>query len=133
MPVPGSILDGSPGYGSRLLTFSTAGAYLAENISISRPFSEATDLKTTGEPNRSRYTQGKATMTATLQAPSGASGWPQAGETFTATFDSNYGAETYVVMWVPYEETNDPGSLRKINIEARKVINSITTVAASAT
>lgn len=132
---PGSILDGTPGYGSQVFTFSGSGPFVAESFTITRPFTEATDLKTDGTSNRSRYTQGKATMTAILQAPSNSdSGWPKAGETITGVFDANYGTEIFILMWVPQDRTNDPGSLRKINIELRKQITStLTLVPASAT
>jgi hypothetical protein len=120
MAIPGSVIDGSPGYGSRVLTFSTAGAFLAENIDIQRPVSTASDRKTDGTPNRSRYTVDFIQMTATLQAPAGSAGWPQFGETFTAIFDANYGSETFILMPAPYAESNDPSTLRKINITARK-------------
>lgn len=130
MPVPGSVLDGSPGYGSRVITFATAGAFIAENIDIQRPVSTARDRKTSGEPNRSRYTVDFISLTATLQAPAGSSGWPQFGDTFTDTFDTNYGAETFILMPPPYAETNDPSTLRKINITCQKKNTStVTTVA----
>lgn len=130
MPVPGSVLDGAPGYGSQVVTFSVAGAFLAENITPTRPIVEATDFLTDGEPSRSRYTQGKASLTMTLQAPNNTfSGWPQLGETFTATFDANYGAETWVVMQPEVPLTNDASALRKIQISCRKVKYTITTVA----
>lgn len=129
---PGSILDGLPGYGSQVLTFSISGPYVADSFSVDRPFSEATDLKTDGEPNRSRYVQGKATLTGILQAPTGTSGWPVASETFTITLDDNYGPEQFVMMWVPQERTSDPGTLRKINFTAKKVIIAITSQPAQA-
>ena len=133
MSVPGSVLDGSPGYGSRVLTFSTSGAYIAENIDVQRPVSTASDRHTDGTPNRSRYVVDFISGTCTLQAPSGASGWPQFGETFVTTFDSNYGAETFVIMPVPYAETNDPSTLRKINVTFRKVNTGTITTQPAAT
>lgn len=125
---PGYILDGSPGFGSRVLTLSGYGPILAENIQFSRPTQEAHDQKSDGEPNRSRYTQGHVALTCTLQAASGTT-FPKGGETFTDTFDDNYGAETFVMLYPNVGYTNDATQLRKIAVEFRKVYVAITTVA----
>lgn len=130
---PGSILDGTPGYGSQVFTFSGSGPFVAESFTITRGFAEAFDEKTDGTPGRARYTQGRAAMTAILQAASNSdSGWPKAGETVTAVFDANYGTEIFILMWVGQERTNDPGALRKINIEMRKQYTSTLTLVAAA-
>lgn len=131
---PGSVVDGNPGYGSLVLTFSTAGAFLAENITPSRPVQTARDRKSTGEPQNSRYTTDFNSFTATLQAPATFSGWPQFGETVTVTLDSNYGAEVWILMPPEVPLTNDPSTLRKINITMQKKNTAtLTLVAASAT
>lgn len=131
--VPGSVIDGSPGYGSLVITFSTAGAFLAENINVSRPVQIARDRLTDGEPGRSRYTNDFTSLTCTLQAPATFAGWPQFGETATFTIDSNYGAETWIAMPPEPTITNDPASLRKLNITLQKKNTStVTTVAAAA-
>lgn len=120
MPIPGSVIDGAPGYGSVLLNFSSAGNFIAENINVSRSVQTARDRLTDGEPGRSRYTADFISLTATLQAPATFSGWPQFGETVTVTLDNNYGAETWIMMPPEVNLTNDPGSLRKLNIVMQK-------------
>lgn len=119
--VPGSVIDGiGIGYGSFIATFTIAGAYIVENFTVNRPVQTARDRKTTGEPNRSRYTADFCSATGTLQAPAGAPGYPAFGDSFTAELDSNYGSEIWVIMPVPYTATNDPASLRKINVTFEK-------------
>ena len=134
MPTPpGSVIDGSPGYGSLVITFSSAGAFIAENINPSRPVQTARDRKTTGEPGRSRYTTDFNSFTCVLQAPATFSGWPVFGETATLTIDSNYGAETWICMPPEAPITNDPSALRKLNVTMQKQnCTTVTTVAASA-
>ncbi len=134
MPVPGSIVDGvGVGYGSFIATFATAGAYIVENFTVNRPVQTARDRKTTGEPNRSRYTQDFCSATGTLQAPAGSTGYPQFGDTFTAELDSNYGPEIWVLMPTPFTATNDPSALRKINVTFEKQNTStLTKIAAAA-
>jgi len=133
MAVPGSVIDGSPGYGSRVLTFTVAGAFLAETIQVNRPVSTARDRKTTGEPGRSRYTTDFASMTCTLQAPAGTAGFPAFGDTTTLTLDDNYGSETWIMMEPNVDLSNDPSTLRKINVTLQKQnCTTVTTVARSA-
>lgn len=129
---PGSVIDGvGVGYGSALLTFSTSGAYIAENITINRPVQIATDRKTDGEPNRQRITADFITGSATLQAPAGTAGWPVFGEYFTLTTDDNYGAEIFFLMPPEVQYTNDATALRKIPITfRRKNTTTLTSVAA---
>jgi len=133
MAVPGSVIDGSPGYGSLVMTFSVAGAFIAENITVSRPVQTARDRLTDGEPGRSRYTADFTSLTTTLQAPATFAGWPQFGETTTFTLDANYGAETWIVMPPEPAITNDPSALRKLNVTLQKKNTStVTTIAAAA-
>lgn len=130
--VPGSVLDGvNIGYGTFVGTFSQSGNFIVENFNVTRPVQTARDRKTDGEPNRSRYTQDFCAATATLQAPSGTTGWPVFGETMTVTVDSNYGSETWIVMPIPYTATNEATALRKINVTLEKQnTTTLTTVAA---
>lgn len=129
--VPASVIDGSPGYGSFVATFSVSGAFLLEQWDTQRPVSTARDRKIDGEPGRSRYTSDFATATAVLQAPSGTTGYPVFGETFTHTSDSNYGPETWILMPPNVPITNDPSVLRKINVTFQKQnCTTVTTTAA---
>lgn len=127
MSVPAIVLDGAMPYGSRIETINGT-AYKCNNISITRPVAEAQDNDTDGREQRARYTSQRAQLTAELQLPN-AGTRPQFGQTFTDTFDANYGAETFVLMPVEYQESNDPTGIRVIPLSARKVIQSITTVA----
>lgn len=120
MAVPASVLDGAPGYGSLVITFVNAGAYLAENINPSRPVQTARDRKVDGEPGRSRYTTDFNSFTCTLQAPATFSGWPIFGDTAVVTLDNNYGAETWICMPPEAPLSNDPSQLRKLNVTMQK-------------
>lgn len=130
MPVPVIVLDGGMPYGTATVTINSV-TYIADDINITRAVDAANDRKATGAPNRSRYTAGFDTLSMTLQSPTGdPAGFPQFGGTFTATFDSNYGVETWVIDPVNIQQTNDPTQIRKLPITAHKVYNSITTIAA---
>lgn len=131
MSVPGSVLDGSPGYGSLVINFSTAGNFIAENINPSRPVQIARDRLTDGEPGRSRYTSDFNSFTCTLQAPATFAGWPQFGETATLTLDSNYGAETWICMPPEAPLSNDGSTLRKLNVTMQKKNTSTVTLVAA--
>lgn len=127
MAQPSIVLDGSMPYGSRVLTIN-AVAYKANNIQISRPFTEAEDQGITGVPGRRRATLNRAELSAELQLATSATAFPIFGQTFTDTFDASVGAETFVLDPVPYDETNDPSQIRTVKITAKSVVNSITTV-----
>jgi len=127
MPVPNIVLDGSMPYGSRTLTIN-AVTYKVNSLDIDRPTATAEDNNTDGSPNRARWTAQRSTLAAELQLATGSTAYPQFGQTFTDTFDSNYGAETFVVTAAAYSESNDPGEIRTVSITASEVINSITTV-----
>lgn len=118
--VPVSVIDGTPGYGSKVITFSNAGAFLAENITPSRPVQTARDRTTNGAPQNSRYTRDFESFTAVLQAPATFGGWPQFGERATVTLDDNYGPEIWILMPPEVPLSNDPSTLRKINITMHK-------------
>ena len=129
MSVPKMYLDGTMAYGSRTITTTTgAVTYIASNIKVDRPTTEAIDEHADGTPGRRRETAGVATLTAELQLATSSTAYPVFGDTFTTTLDSNYGSETWVISPVPHEEDNKPGSIRVVNITAKKVINSITLV-----
>lgn len=132
MPPPGSVLDGSPGYGSKLVTFTQSGNFIAENITPSRPVQIARDRKVNGEPGRSRYTSDFNSFTCTLQAPNNTfSGWPVFGEQATVTLDDNYGPEVWICMPPEVPLSNDASTLRKINVTMHK--KNCTTVTTTAT
>lgn len=120
MAAPGSVIDGNPGYGSFVATFSISGDYIVESFDVQRPVSTARDRKVDGEPGRSRYTNDFTSATAVLQAPTGTSGYPIFGETFTHTLDANYGPETWIMMPPNVPISNDPSTLRKINVTFQK-------------
>ena len=127
MPTPNIVLDGSQPYGSRTLTINGV-AYKANNIQIQRPTTDVEDQSTDGTPGRARYTRQRATLTAELQLATSSTAYPIFGNTFSATFDSNIGSETFVLMLTPWEESNSPSEIRVANITAKTVVNSITTV-----
>ncbi len=129
MAAPRIVLDGTQSYGSRIITINGT-AYKANNIKVTRPHTDAKDENIDGTPGRARYTAERAELTAELQLATSSTGYPAFGGTFTETFDNtNYGAETWVVMPVEQEEDNGAGNIRKFNLTAAKVINSITSVA----
>lgn len=128
MASPTIILDGSQAYGSRVLTINSV-AYIANSINIDRPVTEAEDFLAAGAPGRKRSTAQRATFTAELQLATSSTVYPARGMTFTDTFDSQFGAETFVIDVVPHQETNDAGAIRTLNVSGWKVINGITTVA----
>ena len=114
-------------YGSRILTINSV-AYKVNSITISRPVTEAEDSGIVGEPGRKRSTAQRATFTAELQLGTGSTAYPPRGKTFTDTFDSQFGAETFVVDVVEPAETNDAGAIRTLNVTGWKVLFGITTV-----
>lgn len=126
--IPSVIIDGAAPYGSVTLTFSSGAILIADSFNIDQPYSEATDNTVNATPNRARWTRQRITGTATLQSPSGTSGRPKPGETFSVLFDDNFGSVTFVVIDVPYSADNSETSMRKFTIGFREVISSITTV-----
>ena len=126
MPVPSFVLDGAMAYGSRTLTIN-AVTYKVVSLDIARPTVAAEDNLQTSAPGRKRWTGQRAQLTATLQLATGSTAYPQFGNTFTDTFDSNYGSETFVITEPPYSESNDPGEIRTVSITAEAVLIGITT------
>lgn len=122
-----SYTDGSPGFGTDSVTINSV-TYVAEQITVNRPVAEAEDFTALGYPQRKRVTALRANGTMTLQIGSGASGRPQMGQTFTETFDSNFGTETFVVKEVGVEQSNDAGTLRKIPVTFDKTVGAISVV-----
>lgn len=120
--VPSWYIDGANvGYGMQLVTFNGAGAgWIFEDFTVTRPEIVATDKQALGTPGRTRVTVDNITGSGTLQAPSGASGWPKFADYFTITVDDNYGAETFIINPPQYSATNDAAQLRKIPVTFRK-------------
>lgn len=112
--------DGTVQYGSRVLTIN-AVTYVADNISVTRPTKEIERSNEIGEPSGSVGVPGFVNGSATLQLASGSTAEPQGGMTFTVTFDSAIGAETFYVTG-PGRVENKEGE-KKINITFKKKIN----------
>jgi len=123
MPVPIIVIDGAQPYGTTSPTVSNGQTYILDSFTPSRPVNVATDRKPNGAPNRKRVTEDFATFTAVIQAPTGTSNWPKAGDYFTYTQDDNYGAETWYFDPIVATFDNDPGAIRKINATGHKAYN----------
>ena len=129
MAAPVIVLDGSQPYGTSTVTIN-GSVVIMDDINITRAVDNAEDRKANGAPNRARYTAGFDSMTATAQAPSGTAITFKFGDTFTLLVDDNYGTETWVIMPVNVQQTNDPTGVRKLPVTCRKVYNvTVTTVA----
>jgi hypothetical protein len=111
--------DGSAAYGSRVLTFSTSGAMVAESVSVERPTKIIAVENEIGEPSKQVVIADFVTATATVQIASAVP--PALGETFTTTVSTAIGAETFIVTNVSQPE--EQAGLKKCTIQARKKIN----------
>jgi len=90
--------DGTVQYGSVVLTIPTAGVtYIANQCEVTRPTKIIQRLNELGEPSGWVSVSDFATGTATLQLASGSTVYPQLGDTFTHTFDSEIGSESWNV------------------------------------
>jgi len=130
MALPNIVIDGTQSYGSYDIAIVTEGVsttYVFENVNITRPIEKAGDLLSTGAPNRQRGTVQQVTGTAVVQI--GASGIrPQYGDVFSQAFDSRYGTEYFWLEPVPFEASNAPGEIRKMNVTFNKINGGRTTV-----
>lgn len=120
--------------GSRTITFSNGCVAVTENFSFETEVSKAEDRTSTGAPGRTRLTAGWTEGKCTIQLPSTitASTRPSFKDTFTvtgATTDANYSDFLFFVSApVPYEEDNDPTTIRKAEVSFRRCVSgSITT------
>lgn len=127
MPVPNIVIDGAMAYGSTAVTIDSQ-SYIVNSWSVDRPVDEVVDKGSTGLPVRARATAQQAGFNAELQLESGSTPFPQLGDTFTYTCDSNYGSETWVVHTVVPNISNDSGAIRTITVTGKKVLSGITTV-----
>ena len=125
---PSIVLDGTMAYGSRSITINGT-AYILNNFTIDRPTIEASDETAVGAPGRRRETAGRATLTGELQLATSTTPFPQFGDTWTMTCDSNYGVETWQASPPSYTESNQPSDIRVVPLKATKVYYGITTVA----
>lgn len=99
--------DGTVQYGTRVLTINSV-AYVADNISLSRPTTIIERTDNIGEPSGSVGVNKFVTFTATLQIASGSTAEPQNGQTTSPiTFDTLIGAETFYVHSVNRAESKD--------------------------
>jgi hypothetical protein len=130
MAVSTIVLDGAMSYGSQTVTINAVN-YILNNVKVARQVKEANDENAVGAPSRNRYTKGVDELTAELQLETGSTAYPQFGQTFTLTLDSNYGSETWIVMPVDAEQSNSSGEIRVAPLRAKKATNpsSVTTVA----
>lgn len=127
MPVPRIVLDGTQAYGSVIITVN-ANPFTINNFRVTRPATEAKDFKYQGDPNRLRKTVDVITFTGDLQLAASNTTYPQFGDTFTGTFDSNYGAETFCFDPPAFEMSNQAGQIRTVPVTGWRVLNSITVV-----
>jgi len=90
--------DGTVQYGSVELTIPTAGvAYIANRCEVTRPTKKIMRVDELGEPDGFVLVADFVTGSATLQLASGSTVYPQLGDVFTHTFDSETGSESWVV------------------------------------
>jgi hypothetical protein len=120
-------------YGTVQITSSSGVSYNLNNVKINRAVTDAVDLTVVGAPQRARYTHGQSALTAECQLATGSTAPPKFGDTFTATFDSNYGAEQFMFKPVAFEADNQPGNIRIVPVECVRVINTITTTGTAST
>lgn len=120
MPSP-AYNDGTVQYGSRILTIN-AIAYVADNISVTRPTKAIDRTSEIGEPSGSVGVKDFETMSATVQIASGSTAEPLIGNTTSAiTFDATIGAETFFVTSVARAESKD--AEKKFNLTFKKKYN----------
>lgn len=120
--------DGSQKVNSKVLTIGSSSggsggtAYVAENISLSRPSAEINRNDENDEPDASyNYEKDVNRITCTLQYPSSTAVAPSKGWETTITFDATRGAQIFYVYELGDElsqgaETKIPCTLKaKIN------------------
>ena len=120
------VLDGAMKYGSITVTIDGVD-YILNNFQVSRPVNHLVDPGVTGLPARSRTVAQQATFTAEAQVATGTTAYPQFGDTFSATIDANYGAETWIVHEVAPNISNDAGALITLSISGVKSITGTVT------
>jgi hypothetical protein len=112
--------DGTPRIGGGSVTINSV-AYIYENLSITRPTTQSSDLKADGTPNREYSVAARVTGTMTLQLAASSTSIDLLHREFSLTEDSGIGAETFYVSNVDKPETQ--GQIAKLNIAFRKKYN----------
>jgi hypothetical protein len=111
--------DGSKRYGSRSETIGGT-AYKCENITITRPTNILEERDELGEPSGQVAVPEFVTGTALLQLTSAAV-IPVLGATFSDTFVTSIGAETFFLSNI--EQPEEHQGIKKVPIQFRKVYN----------
>ena len=101
--------DGNVPYGSRVFTFATGGAMVAESFSVEQPTKVITVENESGEPIKQVIIADFETATATVQLPSGGA-VPVLGD---------LGLSGYVVTSVSLPE--EQGGIKKATVQFRKL------------
>jgi hypothetical protein len=117
--------DGSIPYGVRLETFSrgvvSLGSYVCENLTLTRPTVAIRRKDELGGPNGSVGVPDFVTGTATVQLATSSSKILRPGDTFSDTFDSDLGSESFIVENVDQPEGQT--DYKKVNIRFVKKYN----------
>ena len=116
------VLDGTMPVGSRAITINGV-VYKLNKLTVTPAAERGSDNNPDGSPNRVRSVQGVKNWSAECQLATASTGRPKPGDTFTATYDSTIGSETYVVELVPHEEDNSPTGIRVLNISGWVALN----------
>lgn len=111
--------DGTVNYGTRVLTIATV-AYVSDNVSVNRPTKAIDRTNALGEPSGSVGVADFITGSATVQLTTDGVE-PENGQTFTETFDTSTGAETFYVTSVSRAESKD--AEKKVTINFKKKYN----------
>lgn len=114
--------DGSVQYGSRTVQIpvTTGDTFVADNIEVTRATKIIEQTDEIDEPSGQVVVADFVTGNMTIQALASTAP-PQLGETFSDTFDSDVGAETFYVTEV--SQVEDKGSEKKYNVQFRKKYN----------
>ena len=117
MAIPNQILDGTPAYGTDIITIN-AVTYIVNKETITPNWTSAEDHTAAGLPGRKHWTKGRYTWQGELQLASASTAFPAAGATFTRTPPNETSALTFAVIGVPFEADNAPGAIRVVNVSA---------------
>lgn len=112
--------DGTVQYGSVVLTIPTSGVtYVANQCEVTRPTKKITRVNELGEPSGWATVADFATGSATLQLASGSTVYPQIGDTFTHTFDTETGSESWNVTQTSQPLTAEGQRFITINFDKK--------------
>lgn len=127
MSVPQFILDGTAPHGTMgTITINTV-AYIVEDEKVTPNWSEASDRKADGSPNRKRWTRDRYKLELKLQLAASNTAYPPPGSTFTYAPKNIGNAITFVVINTPEERSNEESQIETATISCEEVVNSITT------